>query len=221
MSENRIARSLIVLNGDNPLSTMSRNEINAYDYVIAVDGALNRMLLASITPHAVVGDFDSVTPEAIEAFRRIGGEVDHREEQETSDFEKAVQHAMSRDYMKIDVIGFHGSRLDHILALSHVALKHASTADIRLIDDIAEGQFLKAPTERTILDRVGHICSVIPILPSEGVSLKGFQWPLDKSRLTYGELISCSNEVTNDLATISLSKGALFVYLHHRKGKEF
>jgi thiamine pyrophosphokinase len=53
------------------------------------------------------------------------------------------------------------------------------------------------------------------------VTIAGFRWPLTDAELSYGDLVSCSNEIVTDHAEVSLVNGAVFVYMHREKGKAF
>lgn len=213
--------ALIVLNGDHFFNVLNREDVGVYRHVIAVDGALNQMLMAGIVPNSVTGDFDSVTADALESFRRAGGEVDHQPDQETTDLEKALKHARKHDFKNVDVIGFHGSRFDHMLAMLHAAMMYAYKLNIRFLDEIAEGFVLLGGEGKYIKEKNGHLCSVIPIVPSSGVTLTGFEWALGAADLEIGKLISCSNLIIDDDAGIYVTEGALFIYLHHQPGQDY
>ncbi|HEB84805.1 MAG TPA: hypothetical protein ENI92_07350, partial [Bacteroidetes bacterium] len=76
------------------------------------------------------------------------------------------------------------------------------------------------PEQRGIDSARGRVCSLIPLLPCEGVTLEGFQWPLHGERLAPGERISCSNRIDADHAVVRLETGALLVYLHYPARKD-
>ncbi len=208
--------ALLALDGDDLLRALTPERIARYRYVLAADGALARLEAAGIRPHAVAGDLDGVDGEKLAAFREAGGLVDDRSaDQETTDLEKGLLHLREAGYVTVDIAGYHGDRYDHMLALLHGVLMHGEGLSLRLLDTAAEGWVLRGPEQRGIDSARGRVCSLIPLLPCEGVVLEGFQWPLHGERLAPGERISCSNRIDADHAVVRLETGALLVYLHY------
>ncbi len=207
-------KTLIVLNGDLPNSFLDSIPFNNYDYILAADGALNLLLDVDVIPHAVVGDFDSISKTVLESFHNQGGIIDYREEQETTDFEKALLHLKERKYFTADVIGYHGSRIDHLLAVLHAAIKWMSLFKLRFCEQSSETWLLTSHQQSEIADAVGVKCSIIPLLPSTGVTLHGFCWRLEEEMLALGSSISCSNEIVSKTASVFLQQGALLIQLH-------
>ena len=207
--------ALVVLDGCDPFTVLSSEAMRGYPYLLAADGALDRLLGQGILPHAVVGDLDSVSEEGLQALRSGRGLVDHRAAQDSTDFEKALEHLCERGIEAADVVGHRGDRLDHLMATLHAALRFAQRMDLRLLDEVAEAWVLVRGSSRRVHGRTGQICSLIPLLPSRGVTLRGFRWPLQKAELMLGQAISCSNELCGGPAEVAIEEGALLLYLHH------
>ena len=205
--------ALVVLNGD-AREMLERVDFAAYGYVLAVDGALDLLRDAGLCPDALVGDLDSVTEEGLERFRGDGGLVDHQPDQETTDFEKALDHLAGKDVANADVIGHHGGRIDHLLAALHAALRYSGRIEVRFLDPLGTGWIVSSGGEKVLTGTRGRSCSIIPLLPSEGVTLAGFRWSLESANLAPGIAISCSNIVNSAEAVIRVREGALFIYLH-------
>ena len=51
---------ILVLNGKLPKKNNLIVFLNAYDTIICVDGAANRVINADIKPHYILGDLDSI-----------------------------------------------------------------------------------------------------------------------------------------------------------------
>lgn len=191
----------------------------SYEYLLAVDGSLDSLLKNHVFPHAVTGDFDSVSKSALQRLRDHGGSIDHRTEQETTDFEKAIMHLLDRGFNKSDVVGYHGSRIDHLLAVFHGTIKWINRIELRFIDKTGSG-WIPLPGKNCVLENLpGCTCSIMPITRCEGVTLTGFRWSLQKEKLEPGVRISCSNEIIGNHAGIKVKSGYLFVYLHHHYAK--
>ena len=210
--------ALICLNGDLD-KALPHVEREQYDYVLAVDGALGTLYRLGIQPDAVIGDLDSATPLDLELAQKVGIAVYHIRDQETTDFEKAMQHIDEKGFGSVDIIGYRGNRLDHELAALEATTLYATHIAIRMIDHHAEGYVLSGLAEKTIRGKEGHVCSILPIHPCEGVSLGGFKWPLSNTRLGGGFPYSCSNQITQENASVTLRSGTLLIYLH--RSREF
>ena len=67
------------------------------DFVIAADGGARYCLELGITPHLVVGDFDSLDPASLQALEQAGVELArYPERKDFTDLELALQHARLR-----------------------------------------------------------------------------------------------------------------------------
>ncbi|MCB2200498.1 thiamine diphosphokinase [bacterium] len=206
------ATALLCLNGDlaelPPLV-----EMNSYSSIVAVDGGLKTLLEAGIQPDTLIGDLDSVQPDALEQARTLGIEIFRIVEQETSDFEKALRHVVDAGFATVDVIGYRGSRFDHELATLAVAGRFADRIEIRLLDSEAEGYVITGPAEKKLANRAGQTCSILTVYPCKGAVLDGFKWPQAQVHVE-GVPFSLSNEIVDDHASIKLQSGTLLIYLH-------
>ncbi|MDP8206244.1 MAG: thiamine diphosphokinase [Candidatus Electryonea clarkiae] len=219
MTKKIIEPVLIVLNGDIPLSILEGSFFQKYSYIIAVDGALDKLLEKGIMPHAVTGDFDSVSEVVLKELQFAGGEIIHQAEQNSTDFEKTLNLCKSKGFRQADVIGFSGSRIDHNLSVWDAALRFSRHIKLKFIDQIAESFIITDAASYNIDKKSGHICSIIPLLPCNGVSLSGFNWSIDDEEFALGRQISSSNEILDETAVVSLESGALLIVLHNEPDK--
>ncbi len=211
-------RALVVLNGQDCLENIAIDNWRKYKYLLAVDGALDMLLKSGISPHAVTGDFDSVTKSSLDQFKKSGGITDYRQEQESTDFEKALIHCLEKDINAVDVIGYKGDRFDHEIAVLDAIVKYSERLDIQLIDKTAVGRILSSGSTLEVEGKEKHLCSMLPLIFCTGVTTSGLKWNLENRDLSLGNLISCSNEIIESPATISLSSGVLLVYIHLQPG---
>ncbi len=215
--------ALIILNGSDPFETFDMDQISSYSFRLAVDGALDRLLAHGIHPEAVTGDFDSVSQSALEEYRVSGGRVLHDADQNSTDYEKALKFCVNNEIHNVDIIGYHGSRLDQMLAVFGVALKYENRIHQQFFDPVAMTRVLLGEDrggrrlELTNLEH--HVCSIIPLMPCKRVSLEGFKWPLYKTDMAMDGMVSSSNEVVYPFAGIQVDMGALLVILHHKPGQ--
>ena len=103
--------------------------------------------------------------------------------------------------------------MDHALANIHI-LKDALEANIpcQIIDGYNRIYLINA--EKTLeKDKVyGKYISLIPLTSTvEGLTLKGFKYPLNRYNLPIGTSLGISNEIIEDIAHIEMEKGILIV----------
>lgn len=101
--------------------------------VICADSGLAHALRAGFTPDLLVGDLDSVAPEAIERWKRANpdGRVErHRADKDNSDLDLALAAAVALEPDEMVVLSGGSGRLDHLvvglLALTQPAVSQLS-----------------------------------------------------------------------------------------------
>jgi len=155
--------------------------------VVGADGGALHALTRDLLPEAVIGDMDSLPPEAM---ARIPDARLHRvTEQETTDFDKALRHI---EAPLVVGVGFSGTRADHALAAYTVLLRHADRRC--LLAGEAEVVFL-CPPEIALEPAPGGWLSLYPLGHVEGRS-EGLEWPIDGLVLSPETRVGTSNVVT-------------------------
>ena len=183
--------------------------------VIAVDKGLEALYNLNIIPNHIVGDLDSIKQKILEHYKKISHIEIHKynSEKDYSDTDIALKLAIDLHVSKITIIGATGTRIDHILANIHI-LTYALDAKIPCyIVDPNNKIYL---TNNSVLlnktEIYGKYISLIPLTSSvEGLTLKGFKYPLDNYCLTVGKSLGVSNEIIENTATINLKSGTLIV----------
>lgn len=183
--------------------------------VIAGDRGLEALYQLKIIPNHVVGDFDSVSPEILEFYKKQPKIIFHtyNAEKDNTDTDIALKLAIQMKSSEITILGALGKRMDHALANIHI-LKDALEANIpcQIIDGYNRIYLINA--EKTLeKDKVyGKYISLIPLTSTvEGLTLKGFKYPLNRYNLPIGTSLGISNEIIEDIAHIEMEKGILIV----------
>ena len=183
------------------------------DYVIAADGGLRHTEKLNITPHAVLGDFDSLgfTPEGANVFPV---------EKDDTDAMLAVRQGLSLGYREFLLYGaLDGPRLDHAVA-------NFQTLQF-LADHGAVGCLVGKDTLVTVVKNSairfpqggeGTISVFCLGSDAQGVDIRGLYYPLEKGRLTAGFPLGVSNHFTRTPAEISVEQGSLLVLWDRRCG---
>ena len=183
--------------------------------IIAGDRGLEALYQLKIIPNHVVGDFDSVSPEILEFYKKQPKIIFHtyNAEKDNTDTDIALKLAIQMKSSEITILGALGKRMDHALANIHI-LKDALGANIpcQILDE--HNRIYLVNTEKTLeKDKVyGKYISLIPLTSTvEGLTLKGFKYPLNKYNLPIGISLGISNEIIEDIAHIEMEKGILIV----------
>ena len=183
--------------------------------IIAGDRGLEALYKLKIIPNHVVGDFDSVSPEILEFYKRQSQIIFYtfNAEKDNTDTDIALKLAIQLKSSKITILGALGKRMDHAIANIHI-LKDALEANIpcQIIDE--HNRIYLINKEMTLeKDKVyGKYVSLIPLTSTvEGLTLTGFKYPLSDYTLLIGTSLGISNEIITDKAHIEMKNGILIV----------
>lgn len=109
--------AVIIADGDFPTCSIPLSVLSDAPYICCCDGAAQSLMEHGITPNAIVGDGDSLTPDFKERYADI---IHIVEEQEYNDLTKATQFAVQHlqrasSTLAICYLGCTGRREDHTL----------------------------------------------------------------------------------------------------------
>ncbi len=178
--------------------------VNEDDYIIAADGGLRHTQRLGLTPHAVLGDFDSLgyVPQGATLFPV---------EKNDTDAMLAVRRGLELGYQEFLLYGsLDGKRLDHTVA-------NFQTLQF-LCDHKARGYLVGLTGLATVFSReqlvfpenAAGIVSLFCLGPdARGVTLENLKYPLSCGTLTSGFPLGVSNHFTGKSACISVAEGSL------------
>lgn len=189
--------------------------------IIACDSGYENCLAIGLEPDIVIGDFDSISREAYEKLQRSNAEVIKLNPvKDDTDIEAAlniaVRKSMVGDY--IYLLGATGKRLDHFLGnvnlLGMGCLKQRKVVivdEYNYIQMISAGQVLILSREGEEA-QFGHYVSIFPYGgKATGVTMTGFKYPLENATIEGFNTLTVSNEITEEVGSISLKEGYLIV----------
>ena len=194
------------------LTAIARNA----DVVVAADGGLRHAVALGVRPDAIVGDFDSVTSEDLDAFPTIVRKR-HPPAKDALDLELAIDEVRGRGARHVTILGALGGRLDHTLAALLIGARlrreglecalHGNDADAL---PLAQGDAVGLGAVS------GTTFSVVALDDRAEVSIRGARYPLDRERLPFGVGRGMSN-VAAEGSTVTCHRG-LVVVLVDRSG---
>jgi thiamine pyrophosphokinase len=185
-------------------------------FVVAADSGLDLAEQVGIVPDLVVGDFDSVTPDALDRARRRGIEVvEFPTAKDRTDLELAFEAVLSRGVDRLVVLGGGGGRLDHLVANIALLARLDIGIEAWLDDQFATVLAVGASGPGVFSARLaaGGTLSVLAWGGPAIVSETGVLWPLDHHRLEAGSTLGVSNESLGGEVEITVHEGRAVVIL--------
>ncbi|MDD3796168.1 MAG: thiamine diphosphokinase [Lachnospiraceae bacterium] len=186
-----------------------------YDCIIAADRGLLFLKENQIMPTHIVGDFDSADASWLETYRE-NPEVEIRRfhpEKDWTDTEIAVELALELSCSRIDILGATGSRIDHVIGnIQVLSLARAHQADCCLVDSRNRIYLINSGIQLQKNKQHGNYVSLFAYGGDvQGLTLKGFKYPLDHFTLGTVGTRGVSNEIIEETASISFDTGQLLV----------
>ena len=183
------------------------------DYIIAADGGLAHTEKFGITPHEILGDFDSLgyTPRGAAVFPV---------EKDDTDAMLAVRRGLSLGFREFLLYGsLDGPRLDHTVAnfqtLQFLADREARgclVGNRQMVTVVKNGK-LRFPAGCS-----GTVSLFCMGPEARGVTLDGLYYPLKNGTLTPGFPLGVSNHFTGEAASVSVEQGSLLVIWDRENG---
>ena len=187
--------------------------IGETDCVIAADGGLRHTEKLNITPHIILGDFDSLgfTPQGANVFPV---------EKDDTDAMLAVRKGLALGYREFWLYGsLDGPRLDHTIA-NFQTLQFLADRDA--VGYLIGNHHIVTVVKNGVLRFPAGCSGTISVFcmgaDAEGVTLKGLYYPLENGTLTAGFPLGVSNHFTGTEAEISVQNGSLLVLWDRENG---
>ena len=183
------------------------------DYILAADGGLRHLNKLNITPHGIIGDFDSLgyVPEGAQVFPV---------EKDDTDAMLAARKGLELGYREFLFYGaLDGPRLDHTVS-------NFQTLQF-LADHGARGYLIGRDYIVTVIKEetvefpaaAEGILSLFCLGPdAEGITLENLHYPLENGRLTSGFPLGVSNHFVGKSAKITVKKGSLLALWDRKNG---
>lgn len=190
-------------------------------YVLAVDGGYGYCRQAVIEPDVVIGDFDSLDI-------RYREEIAHMEEncpekiirlkpeKDDTDMLAAIKYGLEKGCAVFRIYAGCGGRLDHTLAniqcLLYIKKRGGEGSLIN-----TDSRIFVLKDESAAFGKKQRGCMSLFAMgeKAEGVTLKGFKYPLEEAVITNDFPIGISNEFTGAESSITVRKGELIVVLEN------
>jgi thiamine pyrophosphokinase len=209
-------RAIIFVNGEFNDPQQARDLVRAADLVIAADGGTRHALAIGVTPHVVIGDLDSLSPDDLARLEAAGARIERSSpRKDETDLELALLHAAREGASEILLLAALGGRLDQTIAnLLLLALPELEGIDARIVEGTQEAFLIRG--EALVEGQPGDTVSLIPLGgDAAGVTVDGLEWPLHEDTLRFGPARGVSNVLTGEQAHVRVRQGSLLCVITH------
>jgi thiamine pyrophosphokinase len=187
---------------------------------VGVDHGVFRLLHHGIKPDMAFGDFDSVTEDEWKQIEENVNQINrYLPEKNETDMELALNWAIKKSPEIIRVFGATGGRIDHFLANVQMLGKKENLHPFITIEiiDIQNQVQIVPPGEYTLKEKTdSKYVSFLPLTTEvEGLTLKGFKYPLQDKHISLGSTLCISNELIQPTGTFSFRSGILMMIRSH------
>ena len=204
-------------------------------YNIAADGGANRVYTLNesnaskeeLPLTAVIGDLDSLLPEAHSYWRQKDVPIIHDVDQYSTDFMKAVNHLRKNQDAGLDIVvlGGLGGRVDQGMAVLHQLYTYQKEpgypdGKMYLLSTEAITFVLKGGKHRIkamakygqdgLGAGLGKHVGIIPLKEPSVISTNGLEWDIKDWETGFGGQMSTSNHVKEEWVTVETTKDVLF-----------
>jgi thiamine pyrophosphokinase len=209
-SPSRASSTVVVFTGGDPMRRDVAQLLPDDAFVIAADSGLHTALALDRSVDLVIGDFDSVTPEALAAATVDGATIErHPIAKDQTDLELALDRALEMAPARILMVGGHGGRLDHFLA-NALVLSSERYAGATIEAYMGDGHI---SVVRDMVELRGHRGDPLTLMPAHGpvhgVITAGLLYPLHGETLHAGSTRGVSNEFLANHASVRVEDGVL------------
>ncbi len=181
----------------------------AEDLTIAADSGYNTAVALGERVDILLGDFDSLgEPPRDGDFEllRVPAEKD------LTDTQLAVEVALDRGANDIVIIGGLTGRLDHTLSTLCILEDLAARGCYATVTDgQSRARYMKSTSTLVARSPYKYLSLIAADEVVKGVDVEGCKYPLKRATLRRSRQFAVSNEITGNVALISVKKGGVYV----------
>ena len=206
-------KALLVLHGDIMNLSLLQKVSKEVDMVVCGDGGADYCFKASIMPDMIIGDLDSISHDSLKIIYDKNIPVErYPAKKDATDSELAIEFLINKNFKEIILMGAMGSRMDHTLSNIFLLKKLKDNGiDGKIID---EHNIIYLVDKELELSKDDAYISILSITNSgTSVTLRGFEYELDKINIAFGSSYGISNRIAKDKAYIFVHRGTCLVFI--------
>ena len=205
MPPNLSSPIFLLAHGEAPPRKLAHSLAKAASAVLCTDGSYGTAVKLGLKPRWVIGDMDSL-PEGQKVGK--GTTLVLEDEQDTSDFEKAVKFLLKFGCDRAAVAGAEGKRMDHFLTALSVAVKYAAKIRLTFYTDTSVYELLTKGSQ--FKAKKGEVLSLIPVDNPSWVTLSGVKFPMTREPLFAGSR-GQSNQALGGKVRVDVHSGKVWL----------
>ncbi len=197
---------VILADGSFPSHQKAIEKLENADFIIACDGASDKLLNYGKTPDLIIGDLDSVSESTLLKYKDIVLKVSR---QDNTDLMKAMDWCVEKGVKEAVILGATGGREDHTIGNLFAVMTYASKLQLQLYTDT--GHFVTLDKTAMLKTYVGQQVSLFSQPNRMRITTEGLKFPLNNEALPHlhsGTL----NEAEGESIKLIFEQGVLLVY---------
>jgi thiamine pyrophosphokinase len=173
-----LKKVVIIADGSFPNHGIPLGFLKEADFIVCCDGSAESLLKYGVSPHAIVGDMDSLGDELK---KRFADRLFQSNEQETNDLTKAVAWCRGQGYNDLVILGATGKREDHTVGNISLLADYARNVRVQMVTDT--GTIIPFLESSEMESYPGQQVSVFSINPATIITSGGLKFPLVNRKL--------------------------------------
>jgi thiamine pyrophosphokinase len=204
---------IIVANGPPPSKKLINSELTSNTIIIAVDGGANCLHQYKIAPDYLLGDFDSISQQALNFCRITRAVIEQYPPiKDCTDTRIALNKAILLGATEVIFLGaIGGVRADHFLGTIGLLADCKKLNVTAMLKDDQQSIVLLDKTT-TILGNHGQLFSLHAYGTTvKNLTISGSKYPLKNYALKMGDDLTISNEFKNSRVKIQFASGKILL----------
>ena len=196
-------KNALIINGG--LNSTKRDQLDNYDFIVAVDSGAEHAYKLFLKPNLIIGDLDSIDEKTIKrAVKDSIQIVKYETNKNDTDFELALKHVLDQSIKDITIIGGEYGEIDHLFSVLTVIISYQND---ELISWIHGNQSIIIPNSKKI--KIGNNVkfSILPFTDLKNLNISGAQWNLENENIKFGKSFTLRNISIDKNIEVSVDDG--------------
>ena len=208
----------LVLHGDEPAAD-DMKLLSACDAIVCADGAAQALLKANHPPTVIVGDMDSLNPDAYKWADALDIPIErHKADKDETDGELALEKAFSLGAKSMLILGGHGGRSAMFLAnLKLLRRCHDKGIEASMVGHGESVRYLGPGQEHVWTGRAGSTLNILSVDADAVVTIEGTAFDLKEESIGRKSARGVSNRILKDAAKLKVHSGTVLAIVERRK----
>jgi thiamine pyrophosphokinase len=196
-------KNALIINGG--LNSTKRDQLDNYDFIVAVDSGAEHAYKLFLKPDLIIGDLDSIDEKTIKRAEKDSIQIlKYETNKNETDFELALKHVLDQSIKDITIIGGEYGEIDHLFSVLTVIISYQND---ELISWIHGNQSIIIPNSKKI--KIGNNVkfSILPFTDLKNLNISGAQWNLKNENIKFGKSFTLRNISIDKNIEVSVDDG--------------